>query len=174
MTGAALSSYRANVWLSYHQVQIRDANELGPQFPERWDNGLIAVADEPDGATILTGISIGAVDVTVQLAEGPPPLDLDSWEEIVEVSIESTSGSLIVCGLDGDLPKLPNLAWGGKGCYRLRVHARGRDTNPDGSAGATPVEHYLITSWQAEPQPDMPFKYADAFGAGIRRRHGGA
>ncbi|MEU7742806.1 hypothetical protein [Nonomuraea sp. NPDC049158] len=98
MTGTAPSSYRANVWLSYHQVQIRDANELGPQLPERWDNGLIAVADEPDGATILTGISIGAVDVTVQLAEGPPPLDLDSWEEIVEVSIESTSGSLIVCG----------------------------------------------------------------------------
>lgn len=92
MTGAAPSSYQANVWLSYHQVQIRDANELGPQFPERWDNGLIAVADEPDGATILTGISIGPVDVTVQLTEGPPPLDLDSWEEIVEVSIESTSG----------------------------------------------------------------------------------
>ncbi|MFI7149068.1 hypothetical protein ACIBO2_29490 [Nonomuraea sp. NPDC050022] len=102
------------------------------------------MADEPDGATILTGISIGAVDVTVQLAEGPPPRDLDSWEEIVEVSIESTSGSLIVCGLDGDLPKLPNLAWQGEGFYRLRVHARGRDTMPDGSAGATPVEHYLI------------------------------
>ncbi|MGP3913739.1 hypothetical protein [Nonomuraea sp. 10N515B] len=174
MTGAAPSSYRADVWLSYHQLQLRDANELGPEFPERWDNGLIAVADEPEGATILTGISIGAVDVTVQPTEEPPPLDLDSWEEIVEVSIESTSGSLIVCGLDGDLPNLPNLAWRGKGFYRLRVHARGRDTMPDGSAGATPVEHYLIISWPAEPQPDMPFKYADVFGAGIRQRHGGA
>jgi hypothetical protein len=49
------------------------------------------------------------------------------------------------------------------------VHARGRDTRPDGSAG-TPVEHYLITSWPAEAQPDMPFKYVDLYGAEVRRR----
>ncbi|WP_049570130.1 hypothetical protein [Nonomuraea sp. SBT364] len=171
MTGTTPSSYQANVWLSYHQLQIRDANELGPDFPDRFDNGLITVADKPDGATILTGISIGPVEVTVQLTEELPPPNLDSWEEIVEVSIESTSGSLIVCGLDGDLPNLPNLAWHGKGFYRLRVHVRGRDTRPDGSVSA-PVEHYLISSSPAEPQPAMSIKHADMFGTGIRRRHG--
>ncbi|GAA3608680.1 hypothetical protein GCM10022419_112040 [Nonomuraea rosea] len=155
--------------MSYHQIQLLDLDELGPEFPPRFDNGLIAVDDEPDGATILTGIALGVVEVEVQLADGPPPLDLDNWEEIVEVSIESTSGSLSVCGLDGDLPALPNLAWQGAGFYRLRVHARGRDTRPDGSA-STPIEHYLITSWQAEPQPDMPFKYVDLYGAEVRRR----
>ncbi|MEV1238716.1 hypothetical protein [Nonomuraea sp. NPDC049750] len=71
--------------------------------------------------------------------------------------------------LDGDLPHLPNLAWQGAGFYRLRVHARGRDTKPDGVA-STPVEQYLITSWRAEPQPDMPFKYADMFGVEVRQR----
>ncbi|MET7334387.1 hypothetical protein [Nonomuraea sp. NPDC005650] len=168
---ATSPSYQSSVHLSYHQIQLRELDEAGPEFPARFDNGLIAVAEEGDGATILTGIALGLVDVEVQLADEPPVLDLDSWEEIVEVSIESTTGSLIVCGLDGDLPNLPNLAHQGEGFYRLRVHARGRDTKPDGVA-SIPVEHYLIISWPAEPQPDMPFKYADVFGAGVRRPMG--
>ncbi|PZG20614.1 hypothetical protein [Nonomuraea aridisoli] len=158
-------SHWANVQLTYHQIQLRDAEEGGPAPLETQGNGLIVVDDEPDGATILTGIAIGAVDVEVQLTDAPPGLDLDSWEEVVEVSIESTTGSLIVCGLDGDLPDLPNLAHHGSGFYRLRVHARGRDTDPDGSANTPlPFEHYLIISWPAPSAPEQAFKHTDAFG----------
>ncbi|SPL87768.1 unnamed protein product [[Actinomadura] parvosata subsp. kistnae] len=107
--------FRENIHLSYHQIQIRPQDELGPACPRAFGNGLVALDDEePDGATILTGIAMGQVEMTVRLAEEAPPLDLDSWEEIVDISIESTFGSLIVCGLDGDLPRnLPNLAWKG-------------------------------------------------------------
>ncbi|MEU1393823.1 MULTISPECIES: hypothetical protein [unclassified Nonomuraea] len=160
----------ANVHLSYHQIQLRDPEEGGPAPVEGYGNGLIVVDDEPDGATIFTGIAIGVVDVEVQLTDEPPGIDLDNWEEIVEVSIESTSGSLIVCGLDGDLPDLPNLAHHGEGFYRLRVHARGRDTDPDGTASTPlPFEHYLIIAWPAPYAPELAFKHTDAIGH--QRRH---
>ncbi|MFI7230593.1 hypothetical protein ACIBO5_45925 [Nonomuraea angiospora] len=167
---SADTSFRSHVWLSYHQIHLRALDEPLPRYPAAFPNGLIALDEEPDGATILTGISMGLADVTVQLAGASPPLDLDSWDEVVEVSIESTTGSLYVCGLDGDLPKdLPNLATGGEGFYRLRVHAVGRDTNVDGTA-RTPTEHYLIISWPASPESEIVYKTSDAYGERVRNR----
>ncbi|MGR6918073.1 hypothetical protein ACU635_27850 [[Actinomadura] parvosata] len=164
--------FRENIHLSYHQIQIRPLDEPGPAYPKAFGNGLVALDDEePDGATILTGIAMGQVEMTVRLTEEAPSLDLDSWEEIVDISIESTFGSLILCGLLGDLPRnLPNLAWKGPGFYRLRVHAIGRDTDVDGTA-FTPTERYAVVSWPAPcPAPDRVHKLTDVFGARVRGR----
>ncbi|TYB60246.1 hypothetical protein FXF51_32150 [Nonomuraea sp. PA05] len=168
MTGELFSEF---IHLSYHQIEIRPHDEAGPSCPEAFPNGLIAVGDEePDGAMIVTGLGMGQVEVTVQLADEEPPLDLDSWEEIVDLSIESTLGSLYVVGLLGDLPrKLPNLAWKGPGFYRLRVHAKGRDSYVDGT-GLNLEERYSIISWPADPAPDLIHKATDAYGAGVRGR----
>ncbi|UBU08970.1 hypothetical protein [Nonomuraea gerenzanensis] len=168
MTGGL---FREFIQLSYHQIEIRPHDEAGPSYPKAFPNGLVAVGDEePDGAIILTGLAIGQVEVLVRLAHEQPPLELDSWEEIVDISIESTLGSLYVVGLMGDLPrKLPNLAWKGPGFYRLRVHATGRDSSVDGS-GLNLEERYFIVSWPADPAPDLVYKATDAYGAGRRGR----
>jgi hypothetical protein len=47
------------------------------------------------------------------------------------------SGQLLVESLDlGPAEDLPDLASAGPGWYRIRVHAHGRNTNPDGTDGA--------------------------------------
>ncbi|MEV0095131.1 hypothetical protein [Streptomyces sp. NPDC050738] len=44
-----------------------------------------------------------------------------------------------------------NLAFNGPGTYRMRLHAHGRDTNPDGvQEDSKPIaEHYLLQVWPA-------------------------
>ncbi|MFI6817659.1 hypothetical protein ACIBG7_35055 [Nonomuraea sp. NPDC050328] len=125
------------VWVSYHQLVLRGLEDPPPSHPGSFLNGLAAAA-EADGATIRTGISMGPVEVTVELVDEAPPPALDAWEEVVELSVESTHGSLHVFGLDGDLTDLSNLAWRGPGHYRVRVHAKGRGTD---------FESYLLISW---------------------------
>ncbi|MEV0584500.1 hypothetical protein [Nonomuraea sp. NPDC050310] len=150
------------VWVSYHQLILRGLEDPPPDHPDSFPNGLVAAA-ETDGATILTGISMGPVEVTAELVNEAPPPAVDEWEEVVELSVESTHGSLHVFGLDGDLTDLSNLAWLGPGRYRLRVHARGRDTDPDGTA-RTPFESYLIISWPADHSPEVVYKRTDRYG----------
>ncbi|WP_016906775.1 hypothetical protein [Streptomyces xiaopingdaonensis] len=49
---------------------------------------------------------------------------------------------------------LPILTPRGAGHYRVRVHARGRDTEPDGFV-EEPVEDYLLIAWPQPPEPDV-------------------
>lgn len=58
----------------------------------------------------------------------------------------------MVRGMMDDLDEeLPVLSVNGSGNYRLRVHARGRDTTID-LAPAEITEWYLIQAWPAPPQ----------------------
>jgi hypothetical protein len=126
-----------HVPVQYYQFDISD--EDGPTGPEleRGHNGLVRVAD---GVTIvITGIHTGDVDVTVTLHETAPAPDNRDWQEIVEVSAHSASGDLRVRGMMDDLDEeLPTLSFHGPGDYRLRVHARGRDTAIDQARTRSP------------------------------------
>ncbi|MEV1003495.1 hypothetical protein [Nonomuraea sp. NPDC050202] len=157
---------RDNVRVSDHILLLRGIEDPPPAYPGRFPNGL--VAGSRDGAIIITGVARGPVDVTVELADAAPPLALDEWEEVAEISVESTHGSLHVFGLDGDLTDLSNLASTGPGQYRIRIHARGRDTDPDGTV-RTPVESYLIASWPSEAAPELIYKQTDRYGQALRR-----
>ncbi|TMR92829.1 hypothetical protein [Nonomuraea basaltis] len=168
----SVTTFQANTSVTYHLLQLRGIEDPPPAPRGGYPNGLVTLGPGPDSATIVTGVALGVVDVTVLLASKPPSLNLEEWEEVVEVSIESSHGSLYVCGLDGDLPDLPNLATVGPGHYRLRIHARGRDVNPDGTA-RTPSESYLIIVWPASPAPEVIHKQSDAYGA-MRRQSSAA
>jgi hypothetical protein len=48
------------------------------------------------------------------------------------------------------------------------VHARGRDTDIDGTA-FEPFEEYQIQIWPASPQPEIVYKTTDRYGAELRR-----
>ncbi|MEU7428589.1 hypothetical protein [Streptomyces sp. NPDC040750] len=150
----------------YHQFRISDEyGPAGPDLPRR-HNGLIEVEDGI--ATILTGIHTGDVDVTVTFhTDAPQPGDSE-WEEIVEVSMRSASGDLMVRGLMADLDEeLPELSFSGPGDYRLRVHARGRDTAVD-LAPDDVTEWYLIQVWPAPPQETAVLRQSDDYDASVR------
>jgi hypothetical protein len=158
----------AHLPVQYHQFDISD--EDGPTGPdlERGHNALVRVAD---GVTIvITGIHTGGVDVTVTLHETEPAPDDGNWQEIVEVSAHSASGDLMVRGMTDDLDaELPVLSFHRPGDYRLRVHARGRDTAID-LAPDQLTEWYLIQAWPAPAHEARVLRQTDGYSASVRAR----
>jgi hypothetical protein len=63
-----------------------------------------------------------------------------------------------------DIPKKsPLVTRSGPGEYRLRVHAKGRDIDPDGVA-EKPFETYLLAFWPAAFDVEIIHKATDAVG----------
>jgi hypothetical protein len=159
---------RGFVFVQYHQFQINDEDgPAGPDLP-REHNGLVVVQDGI--ATVHTGIHTGDVDVTVTLHTGAPQPGNAEWDEIVEVSLHSVSGELMVRGLmDAPDEEFPVLSFTGPGDYRLRIHARGRDTAID-LAPDEITEWYLIQVWPAPSQSATVLRQTDTYGASVRAR----
>ncbi|WP_328868676.1 hypothetical protein OHT76_00330 [Streptomyces sp. NBC_00287] len=154
--------------VQYHQFDISD--EDGPTGPDldRSHNGLVRVADGI--ITVMTGIHTGDVDVTVALHHSEPAPDTGDWQEIVEISAHSVSGELMVRSIMADLDEeLPVLSFNGPGDYRLRLHARGRDTAVD-LAPDEVTEWYLIQAWPAPTHDATVLRHSDAYGTSVRAR----
>jgi hypothetical protein len=152
--------------VQYHQFDVSD--EVGPAGAalEREHNGLVRVAD--GAITVMTGIHTGDVDVTVSFHEARPAPGSGDWQEIVEISAHSASGELMVRGIMDDLDEeLPALSFNGPGDYRLRIHARGRDTAIDLAPEAV-TEWYLIQAWPAPTQEVTVLRQSDTYGASVR------
>ena len=151
--------------MSYHQFVIIDDDLVGPSrgsVKAATNTGLAGA--EPGAVTILTGIHTGHVRVAVKVYSTSPPLDVASWEDVVEVSLRSRTGVMVVRGLEDDAPQgLPNPAHSGPGDYRVRVHATGRDVAVDLTA-SDPVEDYLVETWPADPHPPAVHKMTSGYG----------
>src|SRR6266511_6395846 len=82
--------------VSYRQYYLSDPSVDLAQIPLdkllRGGNGLIAVT--PGFALVQVGTHTGDVRVTVDPRSAPPPLDLATWQEVVEVSFASTTGQV--------------------------------------------------------------------------------
>lgn len=97
----------AELHLSYGHFVITDWNSLGGTPPSlAAANGLVGA--NSNGAVVLTGINTGYVNVTVELLDTvPDSVDLDDWDEVVEVSVDSEDGELIAHGLaEGNATRL--------------------------------------------------------------------
>lgn len=161
------------VWVYARQFYIVDPDLGTDQAPDIADagNGLIAV--EEDGASVLTGLTVGPVEVTVTTHVSEPPFHEGDWDEVVETSFVSTTGSALVTSWeDGEAEDLPDLATSGPGSYRVRVHARGRDEGrakdslgPDDD----PVEAYLLQVWPAPAAGERIIRQTDQVGDEWRR-----
>jgi hypothetical protein len=156
----------APVFTEYHGFQIKDPEGPVADDLDASHNGLVSAY--LGDIEVATGIHTGDVEVTVEL-HAEPPGPAEGWEEIAELSWRSPSGEALVTPLMHDPADLPSLAWQGPGSYRLRVHARGRDTAVDHATGENVVEFYLLQSWPAAPQEALLVKaMTDGYGAGRR------
>ncbi|MEV8550845.1 hypothetical protein AB0L04_13585 [Streptomyces glaucescens] len=152
--------------VQYHQFEISD--EEGPAGPDlaRAHNGLVRVADGV--ITVMTGIHTGDIDVTVTLHDTEPAPGNSDWQEIVDISARSPSGELMIRGIMDDLDEeLPVLSFQGPGDYRLRIHARGRDTAVDHAPDQV-TEWYLIQAWPARPNEVEVVRQTDHYGSSVR------
>ena len=105
--------------------------------------------------------------MTVTICGDPPDtVDVACWDEVVEVSLDMPHGDARLAVLMADVPDtFPTLSPCGPGSYRLRVHARGRDTSIDGTA-SEPFEDYLIVAWPSPQAPQTIYKETARYGAG--------
>ena len=80
---------------------------------------------------IRTGIHSGYTQVTVAAHRSTPDADPGPWQEIVEVSVHTPTGELLVGALMDDLEEeLPSPAASGPGDYRLRCRTNEKSSVP--------------------------------------------
>jgi hypothetical protein len=168
-----VSSLRLRI--SYSQYTLEGGGWDPDLVPYAGGNGLVWGTNA--AAVVMTGLDSGHVPVTFGVGDKAPALDLDSWDDVVEVSVMITDGRLMVCSPPGDhldevpIPKAEQEAH----AYRVRVHARGRDAGReaefiDADEGQEMVEEYQVLFWPAPLAPELRYKLTDEVGAEIRAR----
>ena len=157
------------VSVSHHLFLLCDEERRASGDVPETSNGLV---DAIDGcAFVRTGIHTGLVTLTAEVwPDRPPPLDVTGWDEVVEINLPTSEGAVQVATLFGEdvSPAFPLLTPQGPGTYRLRVFARGRDQNIDGTA-FEPTEEYVVQIWPSPPAPETTLAARDRYGAGLRR-----
>ncbi|SMQ65267.1 hypothetical protein SAMN06295905_1181 [Devosia lucknowensis] len=122
-------------------------------------NGLLG-ARVPGLLFAVTGLHTGIVGLTISLEDGEPILD-ESWDEIVEVSLQVSGSEVGLLEWSSDVPHgLAVMA----GSYRVRYAACNMDaaSEADTHEGAEPIDQYRLQLWPASPQPDMVIRQTGA------------
>lgn len=95
----------------------------------------------PQTVAILTGLHSGTIAVTAEGLTAPPDRVAPAWDVVAETDLDCPDGTISVLDWGGpDHPELGELALGGPGRYRLRVHARDRH---ESTSGRTSERHHL-------------------------------
>lgn len=137
-------------------------------------NGLLHLVE--GDVMILTGTAEGPVRLTVETHSDAPPLDLEGWEDIVEVSQRSdversATGEIAVAPLfDGPVEGLPVLTLPDRTTIRIRVHARGRDAAAKYNMIEEPIEEHLLQVWPAPEADEICHRLTDRYGETSRRQ----
>lgn len=147
---------------AYHQFFLTPELIWPGRSPDA-PNGLV-VGGDSGFVAVRTGIHTGCVRVNVQALHDEPPVAHDNWEDVAETSVAvGDPATLMVTSEDAsNADSFPNLSAAGPGTYRVRVHARGRMLDYDGSESRS-REEYLIQVWPAAPADDSIVKINEAY-----------
>ncbi|MEV4460533.1 MFS transporter [Microbispora sp. NPDC049633] len=132
---------RERTWTDYGVLESFEYDDSMPSDP--FDDGLLDTAQDDDlvaavpGHLMILSHSDYDICVTTETYRTRPPVEVKGWHRVVEIGYRSPTGHIELRDPMGGEP-LPNLAFRGKGRYRIRVHYR----QPDWEAG-TP-QHLLI------------------------------
>ncbi|KAA9163648.1 hypothetical protein FPZ12_009105 [Amycolatopsis acidicola] len=173
----AAESGTAPVRVFKHSFVLGDA-----RFPGSFENldhstGLGGLGES--FLLVRTGIERGTITVSAAAFVSRPGLDtpeererLQEWEDVAEFSLAVPDGELRVRAHGGGVD-LPRLSASGPGCYRVRVHARGRDVRHRDLPESE--ETYSVITWPEEPSPPLVIKATSRCGMDevLRRRPAG-
>ena len=155
-----------NVESDSGQIYIYDAEtEAWGDTDTEENNPLSRALDDASNSRRFVGYDDGLVDVLtpsqynwkapmrIEVSDGPPPLDVDGWDHVVEVPLPVPSGRLAFEASGGGTPietKVP------PNTYRARLSGRGY------VAGAGEIEgheRYRLQLWPAQEAPPRLIKY---------------
>lgn len=147
-----------NQYLIQHSVNIKHSMVSG-------GNGLVDVYT--GSLAVLTGLDDGDIHLRLELHESEPPLDLEAWDEIVDVSFHAEKPLFLEQLFGGGAEDFPPLNFKGQSDYRIRVCARGRD---EANRTFESVEFHAIQVWSDTFGPPTSHQFRDAFGERWRQR----
>jgi hypothetical protein len=120
----------------------------GPDYDMSIDgsNGFVAAIGE-NGIKVMCGTDMGPVRLLLRAITGGARTE-PGWDVVAEVDIVASEGWIRVLSSEVEMrPDLGNLAGSGPGTYRVRVHARGRDTASRRGFVEEPIEEHLLEAW---------------------------
>ena len=127
-------------------------------FPVAYD--LLNWGEDERMLVITTGTVWGAVHFRAEELASEPPLDLISWEEMQEVSVNFRSDNVKLLDLEETQKEtFPDVSLISKpGLYRVRVYAVGRHSGIDmQQVGEHLDERYLMQLWgESKARPSTP------------------
>jgi hypothetical protein len=151
---SAVWHYELEVYSEYGQFQVGDRQS---RLEFAWDRGAFDrhMAAAKDVVSIATTTMFGNVSVTVEEWASEPPLDTWSFDQVVEASIELSTGLLSVTSVSSDIKierEVPAR------CHRLR--AGFQDLGKGAGAVATDRggDSYLVQLWPSDSQPPTVLK----------------
>ncbi|GAA2073550.1 hypothetical protein IDH50_13360 [Aeromicrobium tamlense] len=111
-------------------------------------NGLCG-AKTAGQLVFLIGLHTGGIRFAIDWLDSEPSLD-ESWEDVVEVSIDVPAGDIVLATFDDwrDVP-LP-----ASGPHRARLHASGLDEARELPSAELGPDRYLLQLWPAPITPD--------------------
>ncbi|MQY03286.1 hypothetical protein [Actinomadura macrotermitis] len=147
------------VHVSYGQIYVQSADDFEMDLHEDLagqQNGLCGAAT-PGRLFLITSTHTGSIAFTVELHDGPPPLD-PSWEDVVEASFAPTNDDVALVQWAGeDAWELDLEATD----YRVRYCAHGMDEAHGADIrfdGRPQPDRYLLQFWPAPSAPDQVLK----------------
>ncbi|MEV0734323.1 hypothetical protein [Polymorphospora sp. NPDC050346] len=166
----------ASIYVQDHGFFLADREASTPLETMDYSTGLAGVMES--AALIHAGIDRGYVAVTAQALEHPVGLDtaeqwadIDSWDDVAEISLYVPNASLSVeqltYGPSDPRPLLPGLSPYGPGHYRVRIHASGRDRHYDQVIDQS-GERFHFLAWPAPPAAPLVIKATSRCGYGLR------
>ncbi len=128
---------RERTWTDYGVLESFESEDAidDPLLSVAQRNGLVASLP---GHLMILSHSDFDICLTAETYRKRPPVEVKGWDHVVEVGYESPTGQIELMDPMAGESDLPNLAFRGKGHYRVRVHYR----LPD-SKGWTP-QHLLV------------------------------
>jgi hypothetical protein len=154
-------------------IQVTNAQYYLIELMARLDvelgfSGLIS--SNGRAATIVTGTRHGPVSVSAEWLSCEPALDIEPWDDVVDISMCFVESEAVVHGpvdRKADERIIPRLL---PGSYRVRLHVRGRITGEGlGDVRGEPVEEHLLLAWHDPIAADeIRHKFTDDYGVHIR------
>lgn len=136
----------------YGQIHLFDQADATVDVSEEWTDQLLdlRIGSDPDEPTLIglgTARSAKVPFVLELLAQAPDQHVQQGWDHVVEASIESPSGVLVLNGPTAAKSKVIEIQVR-PGSYRVRHHSGGLDTVSDDALDGD--DHYGLLLW---PEP---------------------
>ena len=147
--------FEFKLFADYYQFYLQDEAAEG-NLSESWTpeavDRLLAVAPGVIGVGTVRNMD---VPVTIEVADGEPPLDIEKWDQINECNLEVRSGRIVVAGCTDYFPDAARIEVQ-PGTYRARIYY-GSLTSL-GDDGLTGGDNYKVLLWRAPSKSMMVIK----------------